>query len=643
MTETHTRTVPDTRDAPDAPDAPDTPDTPDAPDTPDTPDPREWTSRVRAAVRTIAGDGFTEEISGLWHDFRRSPDVRVTVYGPYDAGKSSLIKRLLSEDATEPPPWLTVSARRETFTVDHVLSGGLEYADTPGIAGGNAQHEAVADNALSITDALLVVLPPQLATTDAEHIRAVATGTLFGPPAARLFPAGSLRVVVGRMDEAGIDPQDNPEGYRSLSAHKRKELAELLTRGAAGSRPQDDAPVLDVLDVPVHLVAADPYGFGLFTAAEAADGGSSRDWDGIAELRAALGSLVDRRQELRAAAEVRLWSRIAMRALGAAEHERAQAGQAVDEARRELAQLAAVGTELDGVVGAATAALRTAVHELLSTAVETLHGADLDHIRAEAERGLGDVLTRWSLHWGAELDRLVQQTDSELAARARRASATAFRGFVGTVATPPATLAVRSEKAGERSLDTVLRDLKGQVRWAVRGLYRTHVEKDLGMSLERAVLELARVDSLGGNRRRLKHYFRSGIGFANAEQAAAARSALQRMKIFDAVLPSVVELGTLLFREIQGARLERQEMERRTELRGKLDGTADAIVSRILTAGEDRPDFGWNTAVSEVRNGLDALAQPLRSLVGVLEARQEELAAGAVALTALLEQAPVGA
>ncbi|MFD3682612.1 GTPase domain-containing protein [Streptomyces sp. NPDC058613] len=586
----------------------------------------EWIDRIRAAVGTVAGKGVTDDVIALWIEFRDTPAVRVTVYGPYDAGKSSLVKRLLLEDGTAVPSWLTIGARPETFVVGRETSAGIEYADTPGISAGHPEHEAAADNALGVTDALLVVLPPQLATTGVEHIRAVATGALFGPKASRLFPAGALLLAVGRMDEAGIDPQDNPDAYRRLCARKRDELALLLAPGTDDVLPPDH--------VPVHLVAADPYGLGVFD-------GPTGDWDGIAGLRADLAALVGRRLELRAAAEVRLWSRVATQALDEAENERTQTRLAAEEARRELALLAAVTAELDGVVAAARAELRASVHELLNSAVENLHGADEAAIRAEAEGGLGKVLAGWSTRWGAELDRLVRQADTELAARAQRAAATAFQHFVGTLTTPPVLQTPQAvARTGERSLDLVLRELRGQVRWVVRSLYQSHLEKKLGMSLDQAVAELGQVEGLADQRRKLSYYYRSGVGFADATHVAQARASLQRMKMLDAVLPSVLELSTLVFREIQGARLEAREAERRSELRSRLDKTADTIVDRVLGVGEDRPDFGWSTAVAEVRTGLDELAGPLRTMTDVFNARGKELEASAADLTILLERAP---
>lgn len=278
---------------------------------------------------------------------------------------------------------------------------------------------------------------------------------------------------------------------------------------------------------------------------------------------------------------MRLWSRVAAHVLNEAADERSKIRLSEGEARRELARLSAVGTELDGIAAAARAELRAPVHELLNSAVENLHGADEATIRAEAEGGLGKVMAGWSTRWGAELDRLVRQTDAELASWAQRAAATTFQHFVGTLADPPLLGTPQAAaKTGERNLDVVLRELRGQVRWVVRSLYQGHLEKKLGLSLDRAVAELGQVERLAGQRRKLQYYYRSGVGFADAKHVPQARTSLQRMRIFDAVLPSVLELGTLVVREIQGAHMENQEAERRRELRGRLGQTADAIVDR---------------------------------------------------------------
>jgi hypothetical protein len=57
-----------------------------------------------------------------------------------------------------------------------VQSGDLGYVDTPGIAAGEPCHEDLANDALTLTDALLLVLPPQLVAGDAERLASLING-----------------------------------------------------------------------------------------------------------------------------------------------------------------------------------------------------------------------------------------------------------------------------------------------------------------------------------------------------------------------------------------------------------------------------------------------------------------------------------
>ena len=66
-----------------------------------------------------------------WEDLRQSDKLTTVIFGAYDAGKSTLLKRLLVEAGTAVPEWLTVSGRRETFEVLSVQSEGIVFVDTP--------------------------------------------------------------------------------------------------------------------------------------------------------------------------------------------------------------------------------------------------------------------------------------------------------------------------------------------------------------------------------------------------------------------------------------------------------------------------------------------------------------------------------
>jgi predicted GTPase len=135
--------------------------------------------RVLAAVRGVAGQPATDELEAQWseHAARRAPVV--TLFGSYDSGKSTLLKRLLVDAGVTVPDWLTIAARRDTFEVNEVKAMGCWFRDTPGIASGSVEHERAAREALTTTDVILIVFPPQLITGDREAILAVVAGEIF--------------------------------------------------------------------------------------------------------------------------------------------------------------------------------------------------------------------------------------------------------------------------------------------------------------------------------------------------------------------------------------------------------------------------------------------------------------------------------
>src|SRR5438132_11470768 len=135
-----------------------------------------WTSRARAGLGEVAGEEGAASIEAQWDELGREQTPVVTLFGSYDSGKSTLLKRLLVDAGGAVPTWLTVSARRETFEISEVDAFGCRFRDTPGIAGGNPDHQRVAAEAVSLTDAILLVVPPQLITGDRDAVVAVATG-----------------------------------------------------------------------------------------------------------------------------------------------------------------------------------------------------------------------------------------------------------------------------------------------------------------------------------------------------------------------------------------------------------------------------------------------------------------------------------
>src|SRR4051812_35538444 len=249
----------------------------------------EWYEDVERAIEAAVGAEIADSVRTRWREHAERTTVEVTLFGPYDSGKSSLLKRLLHEDDRPIPQWLTISARRETWDTNEVAAHGLTFTDTPGIAAGDEDHERTATEPIPLTDAMLVVVPPQLLTGEKDLILPVVNGRFFAPDRGWRFPSGALAFAITRLDEGGIDPGESPEAFRSFAEGKAAELRELLARDGA-------------TEVPVHCVVADPYGLVGNDEGEYLPLG---DVDGVGGLLHALRGLLPRTDELRSAARVR--------------------------------------------------------------------------------------------------------------------------------------------------------------------------------------------------------------------------------------------------------------------------------------------------------------------------------------------------
>ena len=212
----------------------------------------DWIRRVQTQLRLLAGS-WVEEADAVWAEFAVRPLVRISVHGGYDAGKSSLLKRFLVEDATPVPEWLTVGAHPTTAGLGEVDSGGVTWIDSPGMAAGKAQHDGLAEQALTLTDGLLVVLPPQLVSGESSHLVGLLDGSFDNAFARRpLFPDGawSWRRADGHR---GVGADDDRRA-QELQKRKRVELAAIL--GRAGVTLPDES---------IHLVARTPTRQGCST------------------------------------------------------------------------------------------------------------------------------------------------------------------------------------------------------------------------------------------------------------------------------------------------------------------------------------------------------------------------------------------
>ena len=230
-------------------------------------------TEAKSWLDAIPGGQLGLEADEQWQRFASISEPVVTVYGAYDTGKSSLLRRLIVDSGVEVPDWLTISARHETFEVNEVRAAGCLLRDTPGFVTGAADARAdmntqLANTAVDLTDVAIVTVTPQLATAEFPALQALVR---------RDWAPGSLWFVISRFDEAGVDPESDLDGYRDRAQRKTDELRRALELDEA---------------VPVFVVSQD---FAQMAGSERNPDpqlwDDFRGWDGIAELREALESL----------------------------------------------------------------------------------------------------------------------------------------------------------------------------------------------------------------------------------------------------------------------------------------------------------------------------------------------------------------
>lgn len=175
----------------------------------------DWVGRARGWLATYGDPEDLRRIADRWNTFHTSRPV-VTLFGAYDSGKSSLLRRVLLDSGLHVPEWLTISARHETFEASDIEFDEITLRDTPGISAEATDARGVTNTetalrATALTDVLVVVVPPQLPTGELQVIR-----NMLNKP----WRKGSLWFAISRFDEAGVDPTGDPDGYRRLAEAK---------------------------------------------------------------------------------------------------------------------------------------------------------------------------------------------------------------------------------------------------------------------------------------------------------------------------------------------------------------------------------------------------------------------------------------
>lgn len=398
---------------------------------------------------------------------------RVVLFGPYDSGKTSLIRRLLAEDGTPAPAWLTVGPQPETFKPGEITSGGLVYVDTPGTSARSTEHEQLALDTLGSADLVMLLIAGQPGSEALKQMTALAE---------RGFTAETTLIVITRYDQSMGDPEYALDEFLA-SLEKRKHALRSLLPGA-------------LAEAEIRPAVADPFGR---LAGKRPPGpryyAPYRSWDGITELRARLARLPGQLPQLRAAAAGRHRLATVALAWAAAGEQRAAAEAVITEAETRRDRAALLRQRLAGTDAAAAEALRMAIEREVTAVVRSAAGLDSEELKTAAEDRLRTALTGWEHAWSDRLAELAREAGRDLLLEQIRPAAVSFDAWAAHLPVDPgqaSPASPRSQGKMERFTDPLgqiagsgiklgsrLADVEGKLKEADRLIGARGVIKNL--------------------------------------------------------------------------------------------------------------------------------------------------------------------
>lgn len=546
------------------------------------------------AVRDALSDTDLVDYSIIEAEEAKLPQLPVvSLFGAYDAGKSTLLKRLLVEAGVDVPSWLTVSARRETFEANDVEAYGCILRDTPGIAAGSQEHEAFARNAVLGSDVMLLVMPPQLLTGDKATVLQLLSGTAFRKQG--LASPASLLVAIAKLDERA-DPIDDLSGYQNYANLKRNEWSKLLTEEK-----------LPLTSASVFALSADPFGDVGNDDAPTPDDyrGGCRAWDGVGDLVLALEALPTQLSELRRSAQIRRLCFTMTQCLEKLTHQRA----GMELARAEAEQQGKWGKEFSSRKAlqqqVAQDELSRNVEEQI-TSFNTTQSTDVEVLRQRLQR----VFEAWLSRQRGDLSKLIEESNAELIER------------------PSEELKISDWIEKSAALDE---DFK---------LYKIISPKKIEVSAKESLKNLKKNNFFG---RSLSKIEKDVIKFRLSTNYEALKKAERELRNYKAKLfladaalasmPILIDLGGMFFDNLVRANKAEASAKERAERQKQIEDFCHQISQEA-----------WDHLAPEFEAYQDWLDEKMKhadEAVRGIEEEQEVIGRQIYALLSLLEEAPV--
>ena len=562
---------------------------------------RDWCQCAWKEISALPGVA-SDELRSQWNSHAAREEVVVTFFGPYDSGKSSLLKRLLVDDNKPIPGWLTVSARRETFEQNEAEVMGVMVRDTPGIAGGNAQHAEVADDSLALSDVVVLVLPPQLITSNKATFISVLNGGRFFCPSDVAYAQQGFGVALSRMDEAGASPEDDPDGYETLAQRKTKELDDLLQSESVSKQL-----------IALFVTAADPSGLvGNSVPSHGRVYDEGRQWDGVESFADFLRSLSARKNELRQHAEVRFLGSELGSVAGSLEALYSERCIAIDVATNEANMHALSEERLSALLEAAKADLYRRIDEEIAAATRR-GAADEKELRSVVDDRLEAALDRWSTEHDAAFEALLREADGELKVRRNRPASKTLWESLSDADTGPSDHR-SSKKDGQEVIGKVQKLSK-----ALHKGYREAHPAFLGMTIEKSRSELQRLQQSGSFEEYVKKTSKNATRFSDAAHATKAKWSTRIDTGLAVAVPAILELGGLFNEAWAENKVAQQRAEQREKVRRSIEESSSQMAESAWHWWcDDGMPAAVREAFSEARQSADAMKE-------VLEAEAERI------------------
>lgn len=509
----------------------------------------------------IPGGQLGLEADEMWQRFASISEPVVTVYGAYDTGKSSLLRRLIVDSGVQVPEWLSISARHETFEVNEVRAAGCLLRDTPGFVTGAEDARAdmntqLANTAVELTDVVIVTVTPQLATAEFSALQALVR---------RGWAPGSLWFVISRFDEAGVDPESDPDGYRDRIKRKTDELRRALELNES---------------VPVFVVSQD---FAQMAGSERNPDpqlwDEFREWDGIAELREALAALGSRSgSSLRASAAQRFWRQSVVNSLDGLRAEAAKFSDHENFSDEGLRLRQSWLGQLAALQSSAEADLRGKLSETVGQAIDDRRDADA------FERSLRATIDFWYGSQERNLEKLLRNVDDTIDMERRRPSWTKLEDLAASIRVE-ADPSTSSKQANEVISPAVTR---------------------VSSAALKALTEYEKLSTL------------KKPGQATT---SSAMNMSKRVAAATAVMPLVLEMSSLTEQFFKSRAVAAERDRQRKSLEVELERVGDSAAGMALSEFQPLVDTARQAILDatvervELRDGLRRLVSELQTLV----------------------------